>query len=92
MRSAGSFGLYDLAAFKSGHVPALISCKINGTIPKPLLIKTWETAQAVDAVAVFAWRIQRGHIGWVLCKPTDTRGWHPIQQEAWNPDGPPDRP
>src|SRR5262245_32281106 len=82
MRSAGSFGLYDLVALKDGHKPVLVQCKATGKITQRALGHAWVQAAQVGASFVLAQRAGRGVIRWTRLDPQGHKVWCPDGQPA----------
>ena len=68
-RSAGSFGVADLVALRGGSTPLLVSCKLDGKLPRAQRVALCDAADRAGADAILAHRGARPgqHLrpGWV---------------------------
>lgn len=62
IRSAGSLGVADLVALKAGHYPQLISCKVDGKIPRSQALDLDVVAMQTGAHPILAYRVQPGTV------------------------------
>lgn len=71
MRSAGSYGVFDVAAWKRGATPLLISCKVHGVISRADRRRLLDVAAACGARGLVSRRDVRGHVTFLAVLAAD---------------------